>query len=360
MRDGYTGWSQRETIAGVRVRRLRHFVPGQPSSLKRMLMEVTFGIRAACSSWGRPDVVLLVSPALISTGLVSLRLQLWRRPATAVWVQDLYSRGVAETNTGGSVARRAMSILESSILKSVDQVVVIHDRFLEYVNDHLGVTKDRIKVVRNWTHLPAMPSSDPREMRRQLGWRPEDIVVLHAGNMGRKQGLENVLAAARIAQERGSRVRFVLLGDGNQRAHLESSSQGLDHLQFLDPLPGEDFQRALSAANMLLVNELPGVRDMAVPSKLTSYFNAGVPVIAATDEGSVTACEIAASGGGIRVDAAMPSALVEAAEMLAGDTAMGNAMSAQGRRFRQETLSEDAAIAKYNDVIMSLALSRGR
>lgn len=253
-----------------------------------------------------------------------------------------------------------MSMLESSILKSADRVIVIHERFLEYVNEHLGVTKGRIKVVRNWTHLPDMPSSDPLEMRHQFGWRPDDVVVLHAGNMGRKQGLENVLAAARIAQERGSKVRFVLLGDGNQRAHLERSSQGLERLQFMDPLPGEDFQRALSAADILLVNELPGVRDMAVPSKLTSYFDAGVPVIAATDEGSVTACEIAASGGGIRVDAAAPSALVEAAEMVAGDKEMGHAMSARGHRFRQEILSEEAAIAKYNDVITSLALSRGR
>ena len=68
----------------------------------------------------------------------------------------------------------------------------------------------------------------------------------------------------------------------------------------------DDFQVALSAADFLLVNELPGVKDMAVPSKLTSYFNAGVPVVAATDDGSVTAAEIATSGGGVRVDAACP------------------------------------------------------
>lgn len=359
LRKGYKGWSLREAVDGVAVRRLRHFIPRQPSSLKRMLMEITFGLRAMTASWHHPDVVIFVSPALLSTGLAALRLLLFRRrPASAMWIQDLYSRGVAETSTGGSIASRAMTVLEGSILRAADCVIVIHDRFRDYVHDTMGLSIERVKVVRNWTHLRKPPASDPVEMRQRLGWLSDEIVVLHAGNMGRKQGLENVLKAARIAQERQSRVRFVLLGDGNQRPELERNSRGLDRLQFIDPLPGDDFQKALAAADFLLVNELPGVRDMAVPSKLTSYFDTGVPVIAATDEGSVTAVEIAASEGGIRVDPSTPSALVEAAERLAQDPAMTKAMGVRGRRFRHETLSEEAAMAKYNDLVMSLALSR--
>ena len=149
------------------------------------------------------------------------------------------------------------------------------------------------------------------DVRTRLGWASNDVVVLHAGNMGKKQGLENVIAAARLADKSNSRVRFVLMGDGNQRRALEELAIGIKALQFVSPLPGDEFMEALASADFLLVNELPGVKDMAVPSKLTSYFNAGVPVIAATDSGSVTAAEIAASCGGVRVDAADPLALLE-------------------------------------------------
>ena len=198
-------------------------------------------------------------------------------------------------------------------------------------------------------------------MRSQLGWAPADIIVLHAGNMGMKQGLENVIEAARLAEERKSKVKFVLMGDGNQRRNLVGRAAGIaGSIQFVDPLPGEEFGRALAAADILLVNELPGVKDMAVPSKLTSYFNAGRPVIAATDAGSVTASEIQASGGGIRVEAANPSELVEAAERLAQDETLAADLGAQGLRFRHDTLSEAAAIGHYDDFITSLAMSRGR
>lgn len=359
--EGYTGLSMTEEKGGVQLVRLRHFVPSKPNTLSRMCMELSFGVRLLFARWNRPDVVLLVSPALFSSafGLVRARLQR-DKPATCVWVQDLYGRGVVETGSGGDTLGRIMTAIESAILGSSDGVVAIHDRFQRYMVETLGLLPTQVRVIRNWTHLPSSPSVGCRELRARLGWTAEDVVVLHAGNMGKKQGLENVIAAARLAQETNSSVRFVLLGDGNQKKKLMSMSEGLDRIDFIAPLPGHDFMVALAAADALLVNELPGVKDMAVPSKLTSYFNAGVPVIAATDPDSVTANEVAISGGGVRVDAADPAALLKIAEELGRDKVRAKALGDNGLRFRHETLSEGTAIGHYDNFITSLASSRGR
>ena len=82
-------------------------------------------------------------------------------------------------------------------------------------------------------------------MRAAHGWPSTDTVALHAGNMGVKQGLENVVEAARLADARGLPIRFVLLGDGNQREALLARAQGITRLQFLDALPEADFQATL-------------------------------------------------------------------------------------------------------------------
>lgn len=361
LKDGYGGWAQDELVDGVSVKRRRHFIPSAPTALHRMHMELSFGLRLFFARWDKPDVVLVVSPALFSSALALLRIRLSRRrPAVGLWVQDLYSLGVVETGTGSNRLGRIMGKVESLILRSADGVVVIHDRFHDYVVNSLGVRPEASKVIRNWTHLPPSPTVDIEQIRATLGWTAEDIVVLHAGNMGKKQGLENVVEAARLAQERNSRVKFVLMGDGNQRKRLEERAKGLTHVQFVAPLPAEEFQKALAAADILLVNELPGLKDMAVPSKLTSYFNAGVPVIAATDSGSVTAMEISASRGGVRVDASSPLDLLEAAEELGRDPEAAATLGAGGLRFRNEALSETAAVGHYDDFITSLAMSRGR
>jgi colanic acid biosynthesis glycosyl transferase WcaI len=361
LKAGYSGWKREEVINGVSVKRLRHHVPRTPSALSRMHMELSFGVRLMFARWHKPDVVLVVSPALFSSALAILRIRIRpNRPAVGIWIQDLYSRGVIETGTGGGKLARFATALESKILCSADGVAAIHDRFKRHMVNSLGVPAGRVEVIRNWTHLPASPTSGVLEMRAKLGWAPTDVVVLHAGNMGKKQGLENVIEAARISDARGSAVRFVLMGDGNQRQHLQAMATGISRISFVNSLPDLDFQRALAAADVLLVNELPGVKDMAVPSKLTSYFNAGVPVIAATDEDSVTASEIESSGGGVRVDAAVPLALVETAEALAREPSMAAQLAENALRFRYETLSEGTAIAKYDDFIRSLASSRGR
>lgn len=360
-REGFTGWFRQEHINGVDVRRLRHHIPTRPTTLSRLHMELSFGLRILFTPWSRPDAVILVSPALFSSGMATLRAKLQRRkPIVITWVQDIYSRGLVETGTGSSNAAALMGRVESWVLRSSDGVVAIHNRFRDYIVRSLAVPEEDVRVIRNWTHLPASPTSSIETTRCRLGWKPDQIVVLHAGNMGKKQGLENVVEAARLAQQKSSAVHFVLMGDGNQRRRLESLAAGIDHLSFIDPLPGHEFQEALAAADFLLVNELSGVKEMAVPSKLTSYFNAGVPVLAATDSGSVTDSEIAASGGGITVAAGDAASLVNTASSLGRGSALGASLGDAGLRFRRETLSESTALGQYDEFLLHLASSRGR
>jgi hypothetical protein len=44
-----------------------------------------------------------------------------------------------------------------------------------------------------------------------MGWPPDETIVRHAGAMGTKQGLENVVDAAALADEQNRPIRFVLL-----------------------------------------------------------------------------------------------------------------------------------------------------
>ena len=91
------------------------------------------------------------------------------------------------------------------------------------------------------------------------------------------------------------------------------------------------------AADVLLVNELPGLTEMSVPSKLTTYYATGLPVLAAVGAGSTTAAEIGLSGGGRVVPAGDPAALLSAAEALGSDPDQAAALGAAGRHFRVVT-----------------------
>lgn len=352
--DGHGGWSRSATVDGARVTRLRHYVPTRPTGIRRAASEVSFGMRSVAASWGNPDVVITVSPALISSAMALARVSSSSsRPAVGLLIQDLYSVGIAETDAGGGGVQKVLTGLERWSVRSADGVAVIHDRFKARISSSFGLSSERVAVVRNWTHVPHVHQFDRSKVRHRLGWG-ESTVVLHAGAMGEKQGLSNVVEAARDAETRGLNILFVLLGDGGQRARLESEASGLSTIRFLDPLPGDLYGQAMRSADVLLVNEKPGVVEMAVPSKLTSYFSTGVPVLAAAGALSTTAAEIASSGAGIRTEPGEPRGLVDAVIGLCADHTRASAIGARGPDYCARVLSEQAAIDGYEAWIYEL------
>lgn len=333
---------KRAVVNGVAVTRMRHYIPRRPNSLRRGLFELAFGLRAVLTRWHRPSAVVVISPALLASRLIVARARLQRIPVV-VWVQDIYTLGIGQASDGAG--GRAIARIERSLTDAATRVVVIHDRFRRLFVEDVGTTTP-IDVVRNWSHVPDVSDANRDATRMRMGWAENEVIVLHAGAMGAKQGLENVVYAAQEATRRGSRVRFVLLGDGNQREHLESL--GADpSLQYVDPLPDDRFLDALAAADVLLANERPGLTEMSVPSKLTTYFATGLPVVAAVDASSTTHEEVRASGSGPVVPAGDPAALVDAIEALAARPDAAAEHGAAGRAYRAAHLTPHAALDAF-------------
>lgn len=304
-------------------------------------------------------MILLVSPSLFAVAVAMLRLKACRLQSV-IWVQDLYSLGVVETGQGGHALGSAMRGFESAVLRRATSVVAIHDRFRRHAVEELQCDSERVSIVRNWSHLPTVRVVDRRAVRARMGWAEDETVVLHAGNMGVKQGLENVVEAARLAGTRGSSVRFVLVGGGNQREVLRALGRDVAPLEFIDSLPDDAFQDVLGAADILLVNEKPGVAGMSVPSKLTSYMSTGLPVLASTDAGSVTDTEVRASGSGVSVAAGSAEELLAAAEDLGSDPGRRRRLGASGQLFREDHYDQERAIDRYAQLLEEVAGRRRR
>jgi putative colanic acid biosynthesis glycosyltransferase WcaI len=359
VRQGYGQWASTETIDGVTVHRVRHYVPCPPRGVRRLLSEISLGVRLLFSRLGSDSVVVAVSPALFATALVALRIRLTpMRPPLVIWVQDIYTLGMVETKEGGGISTSVTKFVERFALRAADRVVAIHPRFADHLILEVGIKPERVAVIRNWTHLRPSPVLSRHDARAALGWPKDVFLAVHTGNMGAKQGLENIVQAARLADERRAPIKFLLVGDGGERAGLERLAVGIERLEFIDPLDDADYRCALAAADCLVVNELPGVATMAVPSKLTSYFDASRPILAATDLHGITAGEIERAKAGVVVAAGDPLALLEMALQLVQDERHAVEYGAAGRRYRMEVLDAEAAITEFDRLIDEVASER--
>lgn len=344
-----------EERAGVRVHRRAHTVPDRQTALRRALFEVSVlrGGRDAPAGMGRPDAVFAQMPSLAG-GMLAARLAKEHGVPFVPVVQDLMGAAAAQSGIrGGGLAALGAGTVERHILRRATLVGVIHESFVDKVAA-MGVPADRIRLVPNWSHV-RRPSRPREEMRARLGWRPGQTVLLHAGNMGVKQGLDVLVETARSAPE----LRVVLMGEGSQRDHLRTLAGGLPNLDFIPPVEEGEFPDVLAAADVLAVTQRASVQDMSLPSKLTSYFAAGRPVLGSVAAESGTAQEIARSGAGVVVAPESAADLLAALRALMADPERVAALAAAGPSYADAHLSREAGLARIDRLLAEVLPAAG-
>jgi colanic acid biosynthesis glycosyl transferase WcaI len=340
----------REGREPVSVSRLRHFVPRRQNALTRALYEASFwGHLAVTPVRRRPDLVVAVTPS-VGGAVAASRLARRHGVPLVVVVQDLMAKAAGQSGiAGGGLVAGLTGRIERAALQHAARVVIVSEAFRSQVQAY-GVPDSRIELVPNWSHVTPT-SLDRSSARRALGWSRDEFTLVHTGNIGLKQDLGNLVEAARRCPP-GANVRFVIVGDGSQRAAVESGAAGVGSVSFVDPLPSDTYPLALAAADVLLVNERPSVGDMSLPSKLTSYLGASRPVLAAVSAGGATARELERTGGAaLVVPAGDPSALAAAVRELRDDPRRRARMAERAGAYAKQELGQVAAMKRLDTVI---------
>ncbi|HEX5368417.1 MAG TPA: glycosyltransferase family 4 protein [Dehalococcoidia bacterium] len=356
----YPSWRREAASSGVRngvnVHRLWHYVPQSHSAARRAMYETSFlGAGASLLRLPRPDLVLGVVPILSDGMLARFASRRFDVPYGIIF-QDLM--GLAAAQSGLKGAKRVESIVrraEAWLIRGATGIAVVADGFRPYL-EAAGAEPQRIHRVRNWRHVPA--ASRAREaVRAEYGWREDEFVCLHAGNMGHKQGLENVIEAARLASRLDDGMTFVLAGDGNRRAELEAltARYRLKNVHFLPSMDADAYADLLSAADALVLNQSRDVTNMAFPSKVTSYVFSGRPIVAAVAPESDAGRELAEAGAAMPADPDAPGCLLEALQRLRVDRVLRQRLSRAALAYGHEHLTPEAALDRWEAFALSTA-----
>ena len=344
------GLRWRERRNGVELTRVRHAVPATPNLLGRARLELTFLVQCVVAAVrDQSDVLVAVTPTLSGLGAAIL---CRRGRPVGVLIQDLTGASAAESGTSSGRVGDLIGRIEYWLLKRVDRIGIITPRFGTILTAN-GIDPDKLVDLPNFTHVTPVAASAP-DARRRLGWA-EQFTVVHTGNMGMKQGLEAVVEAAQLAEAQGLATQFVLVGDGNQRVALEQLSAGCTNLHFVDPLSADDYPYALAAADVLVVCERRGVREMSLPSKLTSYTVAGRPIVAAVESDGITAETLNRHGSALLCHSGDPAALLEAVHTIMSSQSASDLLTVNAKLLHRNQYGAEGAFARYRGFIEGLA-----
>ena len=305
---------------GATVYRLTHFIPRRPSSVvQRILMEGTFSCFAlpaaiaAVFRGGRPDALLYIGAQPALAMITRIIAALFGRPYF-VNVNDLAARAALDVGIIGGPLYRLLDNFEFAAYCGAAGASVLCRAFEDALVGH-GFPVDRIRLIRSPIDIEQIrPVASDGSFRRRYSIPTDACVILHAGSMGKKQGLMNVVDAA--AMNAGNRLRWVFVGDGEDKALLVEAvrARGLeDAVRFVPFQRDEELAGMFAAADVLLLNQLRAVKDTVIPSKLLTYMSAGRPILAAVNAGSQGAEILREADGGRLVAPEDPAALAAAA-----------------------------------------------
>ena len=356
------GWS-REECRNMEVLRTPHTVPPprRVTALRRILMESTFTLNSL--RWWLPllvrrarfDAVIAVCPPLQNAVLPGLY-RLLRRAPWMLHIQDFQVDAAVRLGMLRiGMLGRLLYRLENLCLRRASWVSTITPAMCRRAIAK-GADPDRVLYLPNWAdigHIVPMPP-DP-EFRRQLGARPGQLLVMYAGAMATKQGLEVVLeAAARLQGDH--RFRFALVGDGSDAPRLRERAValGLDNLAWLPPQPLERLPALLSAADVHLVVQKRDAADLVMPSKLANILAAGRPAIATAEAGTALWDVLEEGGSGRCVSPESAGALVAGLCALADDAALRAKMGENARRHAETQLARDGILERFERQLEAL------
>ena len=96
-----------------------------------------------------------------------------------------------------------------------------------------GYDRNRITVIPNGVAVPSGPANSREQFLKDLGFPPQARVAMYVGRLAKQKRIQDLLWAAQLLRQSLPDFRFVLVGDGPDRAALEQYARDVEVSKFV-------------------------------------------------------------------------------------------------------------------------------
>ncbi len=321
---------------------------------KYIVLAVKFTVYAVSKVERRDIVFAVTNPASLMLFLALLRRLRSFQYVLLVYdvhPENLVPAGLAREN---SLLYRAAVRCFNWAYRAADELIVIGRDMEEVMRRKVG-HRSRITRISNWADVNAVhpqPKAENELLREHH--LQDQTVFLFAGNLGRVQGIENLLRA--IAATRSESAAFLFVGDGVFRPVIERfirENPG-KRVMHLGHFPLSLQQSFLNACDVALVTLDDAMYGLGVPSKAYFSMAAGKPLLLVADSESEIGRVIRESRIGWIVPPNCPDVLAQRIDEICQRADLDQ-MGAQARKVVERHFSEQVILARYSHYFQELS-----
>ena len=307
----------------------------------------------------RPDCCVIYSPPL-PLALVGLGLKRWRGAPYVLNVQDLFPQNAIDLGVLRNPALIALfRLIETAAYRGAALLAVHSPGNRAALLARGDLKPEDVVVAHNWVDCDVPTRDDAGEAARAAeGWG-DQFVALFAGVMGYAQDLDTILDAAATLRDE-PRVRFLLVGDGVVRRHVEQRvrDEALTNVELRAFVSRETYPRLIACVDAGLVTLRASMKTPVVPSKLLGYMAAACPVVATLNAESDGHGIIRDANCGEHLLAGDGPGMATALRQMASDPASARRLGRNGRAFAQAQFERHACTSAFEQLCRRVAASR--
>lgn len=257
----------------------------------------------------KPDVLMGSSPHLFAA--VAARDVANRYNAAFVLeVRDLWPESYIQLAglSRNNPLIRYLAHIEKGLYRDAAQIVTLLPNSVDYIVER-GAKRENITWIPNGVNMDLIPPVCVVPPNRPF-------TVIYAGAHGFANGLDVIIDAAKILEDRGREVLFRFIGDGPEKARLEARvrEEGIGSVRFEEAVPKKEIFARLQEADAFVValRDSPLYKYGISLNKIYDYLVMGRPIVFAANSSNNPVSE---AGAGL-VTSISPDAMAEAIENL--------------------------------------------
>ena len=188
---------------------------------------------------------------------------------------------------------------------------------------------------------PSLPARHRDTLRARFAIPAAAPLVITVGALRPAKGVDRMLAALGLLQQRWPELHYLVVGDGEERAALQAVAARLDldhRVRFIGWRT--DVPQLLGCADLFV---LPSLED-GLPAVLAEAMASGLPIVASAVGGVPEMIEH--EGNGLLVPAGDADSLAAACDQLIASPRRRRAMAERGRQLAAERFAIDVQVAR--------------
>ena len=158
---------------------------------------------------------------------------------------------------------------------------------VDYVLKHNPeINTEKVEICPNSVEVVDMSVDEEtrREIRKKYSIPLDKKVFIYGGNLGKPQGIDFMIECLK-SQKNNKDAYFLIVGDGTEYGKIESYVENDKpmNVRLMKRLPKDDYDKMVAACDVGMIFLDHRFTIPNFPSRLLSYMQAKIPVLAVTD-----------------------------------------------------------------------------